>query len=408
MDKVINMIRNSQQVNSENKNIAVFVLWQSLVVKAYRSFFEYLTQNPSWRVACAAPQKFRELGSQEIQAEDFQKPFAKDDPNYPFFLLKSWNLHVQIVIYWGLGKALKKFFNNNKNETRYFICLADPYSVTAFFSWCVARLYLGKDFHFMLFALQNIYKKYPWPLRFIQNFLFKHSYAILSLGTEQSEILRQHGYKGKIMDYPLWFDSKLFRYENISRKNEKIRISYAGSLFVEKGVLDILDAMKFLSSSTKENCEFRFVGRGPLQGEIEKRCAELEKDGFDIQFLGALSSDQIKNYYHESDILLIPSRTAPHWKEQFGRVIVEAQACGVRVLGSNSGAIPHVIADETCIFQEADLKDIVRVIEAHVQELGKVLDRETFRKKLSQEAFLRYADISLAKVFSSNLIQEIS
>jgi glycosyltransferase involved in cell wall biosynthesis len=39
----------------------------------------------------------------------------------------------------------------------------------------------------------------------------------------------------------------------------------------------------------------------------------------------------------------LPSETRPNWKEQFGRVLVEAMASGVPVLGSNSGEIPNLI-----------------------------------------------------------------
>ncbi len=42
-------------------------------------------------------------------------------------------------------------------------------------------------------------------------------------------------------------------------------------------------------------------------------------------------------------MLALPSRTTPTWKEQFGRVIVEALWCGVPVVGSDSGEIPWLI-----------------------------------------------------------------
>jgi glycosyltransferase involved in cell wall biosynthesis len=45
------------------------------------------------------------------------------------------------------------------------------------------------------------------------------------------------------------------------------------------------------------------------------------------------------------DVLVLMSRTARTWKEQFGRVIMEAQACGVPVIGSDSGSIPGVVAE---------------------------------------------------------------
>ncbi len=42
-------------------------------------------------------------------------------------------------------------------------------------------------------------------------------------------------------------------------------------------------------------------------------------------------------------MVVLPSHTTPTWKEQFGRVIVEALWCGVPVVGSDSGEIPWLI-----------------------------------------------------------------
>jgi glycosyltransferase involved in cell wall biosynthesis len=47
--------------------------------------------------------------------------------------------------------------------------------------------------------------------------------------------------------------------------------------------------------------------------------------------------------YAQLDVLALPSRTTPTWKEQFGRVVVEALWCGVPVVGSDSGEIPWLI-----------------------------------------------------------------
>jgi len=37
------------------------------------------------------------------------------------------------------------------------------------------------------------------------------------------------------------------------------------------------------------------------------------------------------------DLLVLPSRASSYWKEQLGRVLVEAMACEVPVIGSDSG-----------------------------------------------------------------------
>jgi len=43
------------------------------------------------------------------------------------------------------------------------------------------------------------------------------------------------------------------------------------------------------------------------------------------------------------NLLLLPSRTTATWVEQFGRVIIEAQASGAIVAGYATGAIPEVL-----------------------------------------------------------------
>jgi glycosyltransferase involved in cell wall biosynthesis len=58
---------------------------------------------------------------------------------------------------------------------------------------------------------------------------------------------------------------------------------------------------------------------------------------------------------NEMDVLVLPSRTGQHWKEQFGRVLVEAMACGIPVIGSNSGGIPAVIGDAGQVVREGDI-----------------------------------------------------
>ena len=59
-------------------------------------------------------------------------------------------------------------------------------------------------------------------------------------------------------------------------------------------------------------------------------------------------------YLGQLDVLAVPSRTLPNWKEQFGRVLIEAMACEVAVVGSDSGEIPNVIGSAGLVFPEDD------------------------------------------------------
>jgi glycosyltransferase involved in cell wall biosynthesis len=48
--------------------------------------------------------------------------------------------------------------------------------------------------------------------------------------------------------------------------------------------------------------------------------------------------------------------------EQFGRVIIEAQACETPVIGSDSGAIPEVVGRGGLIFKERDARSLASAI----------------------------------------------
>jgi glycosyltransferase involved in cell wall biosynthesis len=83
------------------------------------------------------------------------------------------------------------------------------------------------------------------------------------------------------------------------------------------------------------------------------------------------------DYYRGLDLLVLPSRTRPNWKEQFGRVLIEAMATGVPVVGSDSGEIPHVIGDAGIIFPEDDVVTLRETIE-------KIMGDEELRRRLAQ------------------------
>jgi glycosyltransferase involved in cell wall biosynthesis len=81
-----------------------------------------------------------------------------------------------------------------------------------------------------------------------------------------------------------------------------------------------------------------------------------------VEFRGQLPSADLPAEYHRFDTLVLPSLTRANWKEQFGRVLVEAMASGVPVIGSDSGAIPGVVGDAGLIVPEGDVGALARAL----------------------------------------------
>jgi glycosyltransferase involved in cell wall biosynthesis len=81
-----------------------------------------------------------------------------------------------------------------------------------------------------------------------------------------------------------------------------------------------------------------------------------------VLFEPQVESVQMPGQYHRIDVLVLPSLTRPNWKEQFGRVLVEAMMSGVPVIGSDSAAIPGVIGDAGLIVPEGDVASLAHAL----------------------------------------------
>jgi glycosyltransferase involved in cell wall biosynthesis len=110
------------------------------------------------------------------------------------------------------------------------------------------------------------------------------------------------------------------------------------------------------------------------------------------------------DHYRQMDLLVVPSLTRPNWKEQFGRVLIEAMASQVPVIGSNSGEIPNVIGDAGLLFPENDAPALSELIEGLIRdparraELGRrgrkrVLDRFT-QDQIANETYAVYVKMA--------------
>jgi glycosyltransferase involved in cell wall biosynthesis len=79
-----------------------------------------------------------------------------------------------------------------------------------------------------------------------------------------------------------------------------------------------------------------------------------------------MPSTQVPARLRTFTVLVQPSLTRLHWKEQFGRALMEAMACGIAVVGSASAEIPNVVGDAGLVVPEGDataLRDaIARVL----------------------------------------------
>ena len=187
--------------------------------------------------------------------------------------------------------------------------------------------------------LRNLLKcssvlRLPWNLykyiylKSIRN-LLKQSDVKIAISSVISERLNSCNIKDSVViPNPLTI-------ENIKQSEHKgIIISFVGSLDYHKGIMNILKVIKEI-----QGVSFLIVGRGPLETAIRKFIRDNNLTNVDM--LGYLPYNKIKEIYSKSDIVVFPSV----WQEPFGRIAIEAMSFGIPVVGSNVGGIKNIIID---------------------------------------------------------------
>ena len=95
-----------------------------------------------------------------------------------------------------------------------------------------------------------------------------------------------------------------------------------------------------------------FVGGGPMADDLT---AFANAHPGRVRVLTGVGHDDVPEHLNAMDLMCAPSQTTTRWREQFGRMLIEAMACGVPIVASRSGEIPHVVGDAGLIVDEADV-----------------------------------------------------
>ena len=206
---------------------------------------------------------------------------------------------------------------------------------------------------------QNIFKPLPPPFRQIRRYVLGRVDAMVGRSNEAIEVLRRLGYTGPAELVPNAVDTELFRPMDrgacraaLNREagvdwGDRFVVGFVGRIVIEKGIMDLLEAI----GRCRAAVVLVVIGSGAAEAEVRRSVAGMGI-GDRVVLIPARPLDQLPVMFGAMDVLAVPSRTTPRWKEQFGRVIIEAHACGVPVIGSDSGAIAEVIGDGGVVVPE--------------------------------------------------------
>ncbi len=313
---------------------------------------------PDVDLEVVTPPRWREA---EVEVE------AEPDEHFPVTTARTYlSKHIQLFLYdpRPIIEALKR------HQPHIIDMNHEPYSVPCAEVLTLRRLYAPQT-HIVMQTAQNIMKKYPFPFSVLEKRAFKQVSAAYMCSATVQEVLKNKGFRKPMEVVPFGVDLDMFK--PVKRfPNETVTISYIGRLLPAKGLLVLIDA---LAQIKLENWRLLIVGDGPERKATEDR---IKEHGLEdrCEFVGAIPYDQTPFYFQKTDVLVVPTITTGKIREQFGRVIVEAMACNVPVIGSTCGAIPEVIADAGIVVPENNTN-------ALAVQLQRVINDEELRNNLA-------------------------
>ena len=164
-----------------------------------------------------------------------------------------------------------------------------------------------------------------------------------------------------------------------------LNISYIGSLTKHKGVHILISAFRSIKN---ENIRLHIVGGGVCETELRR----MSGDDNRIIFHGKFSNKEIRRFYQDSDVLIVPSI----WYDVRPNVILEAYRDGVPVIGADIGGIPELVIENQTgfLFKSGDVEDLKRVLEIAINnpQLLKRLSKNVseFVKQFEMEKYLTW------------------
>jgi glycosyltransferase involved in cell wall biosynthesis len=239
----------------------------------------------------------------------------------------------------------------------------------------------------VFWTAQNLQKRYPPPFSWIERYCVARAAGWLACGeTTQATMLQRPGY-GRLPHrvMPLGVDTREFRPDAAAGRGVGAAlgwteagppvVGYLGRFVEDKGLRVMMRAL----DATRTPWRALFVGGGPMEGELREWSASK---GDRVRIATGVVHDQVPAYLNAMDLLCAPSQTMPNWREQLGRMVIEAFACGVPVVASDSGELPWVVEDAGRVVGERDAV-------GWAQAIGDLIESPEMRRDLGARGLER-------------------
>ena len=215
-------------------------------------------------------------------------------------------------------------------------------------------------------TFQNISKRYPWPFSAFERRTMARADGWIAFGQSIGRTMESRdGYDAVTAVIPPGVDVSRFRPDPETTRSMRARIGwpadarvvgFTGRFVPQKGLRIMCAAL----AASQTPWRALFVGGGPLEHELRQFAAAHPGR---VHIETQVPHSEMPRWLNAMTMLCAPSQTTAAWREQFGRMLIEAMAAGVAIAASDSGEIPYVVSDAGIVVPEGDAAAWTRAID---------------------------------------------
>jgi phosphatidyl-myo-inositol dimannoside synthase len=364
--------------------LRVLTIGHSYTIAMNRALIRETARDPRFEVTVAAPTRF---------AGDLRPLELDPEPNDSPLLLRGldarWTKTIHVFRY--DDPTLRALTHLRPFDIVH--AWEEPY---IYAGYQIARALGSTSSRFCFRTAQSYVKWYVPPFNYFEKRVLARAQGWIAGASLVREAMLRRGYpadRGRVMNLAVDLDNfrPLSESEKASGREELgLRapvIGFVGRLTRAKGLDVLMQAIEKLDRA--EPWHLLLLGSGAYELKV-KNWAE-EQGWQDRVTIRLVKHEDAPRYIGVMDILLAPSQTTPNWREQFGRMLVEAFACGVPVVGSTSGEIPFVIGDAGRVVGESD-------VDGWANTIAELLGDRAAREELSRRGLSRVQQFSTTSI----------
>jgi glycosyltransferase involved in cell wall biosynthesis len=277
----------------------------------------------------------------------------------------------------------------------------EPFSLVAL-QVLFARRIVAKRAALVFYSAVNVERRWRQPYRWIEQLVLRSADGAYAPNSDVPQILAAKGMRASARVVPLGVDLARFERARPAPLFDYLEgaprpyVGFLGRLEPVKGLDVLIDAVPYLSRYVT----LVIAGDGSERERLE-RLVWVRNLSSQVRFVGPIAFDDVPSFLNALDVLVLPSVTLlPLHREQFGRVLAEAMAARLPVVGSSSGAIPEVVGDAGLVVPEGDPRALAEAIDS-------LTLNEPFRRDLARSGHARAAERFVWPVVVRETVEQV-